>query len=785
LTVFSHRGSAIAKYPFVSIIINTDGRVASLAVCLESLRYLRYPNFEVVVVAGPTQDGTRELCSSWAHNIKFGECGERNVSRSRNIGLRISSGEIVAFLDDDSVPEAEWLDDIIPAFENPEVGAAGGFLYDHTGKSYQWRFGSMDRFGTADCSGDKPTPEYNFPGSYNFPHVMANSAFRRTAIIDVGGFDEEYEYFLDESDIICRLVDHGWLVAQLDRGFVHHKFTASAIRNESRVLTSWYSVVKNKTYFSLQNGADHNSLRKILAKVSGYIDEFRQQVQWGVKEGLLAPSDVARCEKEADQGLRDGLARGLSRRRRLPATESLKGQANDFLPFKALLAAAEGRCYVFLTRTYSPGVGGIARYVQELARALAAKGHQIHVLTAGEGHDRVDFEGGVWVHRIVIRGYNVPTVEGLGRSSIPSHLWDYSRTMLAEAEEIAGRRQIDCVCAPIWDIEGIAFLLDRRFPLVTSLHTPLHFYIDTNPKLRADHEYMANFIEPMLALERRMIEECDGVLANSRAIVEEIERSYGFQIDPARVSLVPHGLEDWSKLPAEEPDPLWKLAGIAPSPSPIRLCFIGRLESRKGIDVVLRIVPEMLARHPDVWLDIVGNDRIASPDGRTWREVFEADCQTAAVRERVFFHGEVDDSRLRGFYRAADIVLAPSRFESFGLVHLEAMMHGKPVLGCRAGGMTEVIDDGISGLLAEPGDADSLFACLERLIENPELRRQLGQAGRAAYLERFTAEQMASGVALALKCAGGKLLLATAREGRFFLPKKETGVSNSSVPICR
>ena len=115
-----------------------------------------------------------------------------------------------------------------------QVGVAGGFLHDHTGKGYQWRFGTMDRFGTADQSWQGPTPEYNFPNSFHFPHVMANSVFRRAAIEDVGGFDEEYDYYLDESDIICRMVDHGWKVAQLDRGFVHHKFMPSSIRTELR-----------------------------------------------------------------------------------------------------------------------------------------------------------------------------------------------------------------------------------------------------------------------------------------------------------------------------------------------------------------------------------------------------------------------------------------------------------------------------------------------------------------------------------------------------------------------
>src|SRR6202011_6048084 len=91
---------------------------------------------------------------------------------------------------------------------------------------------------------------------------------------------------------------------------------------------------------------------------------------------------------------------------------------------------------------------------------------------------------------------------------------------------------------------------------------------------------------------------------------------------------------------------------------------------------------------------------------------------------------------------ACDVFVAPSRYESFGLIFLEAMMFAKPVVGCRAGGMPEVIADGITGLLAEPGDTASLRACLERLVDDPALRGRMGAAGRRRYEERFTPDRM-------------------------------------------
>lgn len=727
-------------YPSVSVIINTDGRAASLATCLHSLRYLRYPNFEVVVVAGPTRDGTHELCQSYGDAIRYAECPERNLSQSRNISIAISGGEFVAFLDDDSVPEPEWLDDVMPAFRDPEVAVAGGFLHDHTGKSYQWTFGTVDRFGGADTNWRTAAPHLNFPGTFHYPHVMANSVFRRSAVVEVGGFDEEYEYFLDESDIILRFVDAGLKVAQLDIGFVHHKYMPSHIRNESKVLTSWYAVVKNKTYFSLQNAREHAGIDQILSVVQGTIQEFRQSVQWAVNEKLLAEDYIARFEDEVDRALKRGLERGLEGTRRLAGSAAMRGTP-EFTRFVPLAEAAGQRCYVLLSSTYPPGsVGGIGRYIHQLAVELARLGHQVHVLTGAPEHDRVDFEDGVWVHRIHPREYAVPS--GM---QVPAHLWNYSRTMLEEAREIAARRPVEAVYAPVWDLEGIAFLEARAWPLITSLQTTMASYLDANPERQADRSFMSSFARPVLALEQRLMQESTRIHAISDAIVDEIERQYGMRFERDKLDVVPLGLEDWSGRAATAPAQL--------SAGALRLCFIGRMEMRKGADVFLALADSLLARYPTLHIDLVGNDTIVQADGKTMRARFEAAQPALARSGRIVFHGAVSDEALRGFYQAADLVVASSRFESFGLVHLESMMYGTPVIGCAIGGMPEVIEEGVSGLLAKPGDGASLLDAVTRLLDDGALRARLGEGARARYLRQFQPRAMAEGVQSMLACA--------------------------------
>jgi glycogen(starch) synthase len=534
----------------------------------------------------------------------------------------------------------------------------------------------------------------------------------------------------------------------MDCGMIHHKYMSSNIRNKERILTSWYSVIKNKIYFSFLNGGIYNSTENIMQEVYPFIEGWRQQVKSAISEGKLQTADLQRFENESRQGLHDGLERAMTRQRRLVPVESLFGDRTGFVSFKTLLPAARQRCYVLLTKAYPPGtIDGVDGYMHDLARALAAQGHQVHVITEGHGHDRVDFEEGIWVHRIIPRELSAPPTADFDGNRIPAHIWDYSYTSFAEAEEIAGRRHIDCVCASIRDMGGIAFLREHRYPVVTYLQTAPH------PSPEADPGYdnpksVEAFVASMPALERYVMMESDGIIAGSAAVAEEIEKSLGFRMDPEKLSIVPHGLFDGNALSVKEPPPL--------SAGQIRLLLIGPLESDKGIDVLWDIMPELLGRFPHVRVDIVGDDHVKGADGRTRRNVFEDDPKIAAVRDRVVFYGEVNEARLRGFYRAADIILVPSRFESFGPAHLKGMMYEKPVIGCRAGGMVEVVDDGVTGLLAEPGDAVCLLSCIERLIESPELRRKMGESVRAAYLARFTADRMACQAARVFDSVGRK-----------------------------
>jgi glycogen synthase len=726
----------------ISVVVCTDGRPTSLVRALQGLRHLDYPAFEICVVFGPTTNISQVVLPEWRDLIKTAPCTERNLSQSRNIGINLAAGEVVAFIDDDAFPEPEWLNDLAAAYAEPSVGAAGGFVYDHTGIDFQARYVTTDRLGGAKFNWERPAAEFNFPLSTSFPHLLGtNSSFRRSALIEVGGFDEEYEYYLDETDLCCRLIDSGWSIAQITGAFVHHKLLPSVMRRDSVNLTSWYQILKNKIYYGLVNRHGHHNVVDVMREANNMVEGLRANLEHAISGGQFQESDRTRFWQDVSQAWEVGLARGFEARRRLMPQAARAATPPAFRNAAMTEPAGGRRTFCFLSREYPPQkVGGVGRYIHQLATSVAALGHNAYVITPGDGHDRVDFEDSVWVHRIAVRDHPPAAVRDQS-STLPKQIWSHSATMFDEIRRVAQRRPISGVYAPIWDCEGAAVLRDGTFPLMVGMQTTLRFWMESNPNHVADPQFAADFIAPMLALESELLTEASSLHAISTAIVEGIEAMYGMSL-ASRTFVAPLGLADYRLLPTI-PAPNARHGVTA------RLLFVGRLESRKGIDILLEAALEVLSRFPHVQLDIVGNDRLAGASGQTPRAIFEADARTKAIRDRVVFHGEVNDDALRGFYAACDIFVAPSRFESFGLIFVEAMMYAKPVIGCRSGGMPEIIVEGETGLLAEPGDARSLIACITRLLEDVGLRERLGAAGRQRYEALYTPERVARDVVAA------------------------------------
>ena len=283
----------------VTIVINTLNRAHLLKNTLQSLQYLDYDKFEVVVVNGSSTDETDNLLKIWQDKIKIGKCIEANISKSRNIGIAMSSGDFIAFIDDDAIPEPEWLSQAVTAFKSNEIAAVGGKVFDRTGYAFQYEYANADRLGNGKWQLTKPSPHYCFPMAFEFPYLQGtNAIFRRYPLLEIGGFDEEFEYYLDETDVCLRLMDAGYVIRQLPNAFVHHKFAPSHIRSDQVVLNH-FATEKSKIYFSNRHGTRYKPVAEIDVENRAFIQHYRNDVEASVAIRLLAPAYQVQFETDA------------------------------------------------------------------------------------------------------------------------------------------------------------------------------------------------------------------------------------------------------------------------------------------------------------------------------------------------------------------------------------------------------------------------------------------------------------------------------------------------------
>jgi len=163
------------------------------------------------------------------------------------------------------------------------------------------------------------------------------------------------------------------------------------------------------------------------------------------------------------------------------------------------------------------------------------------------------------------------------------------------------------------------------------------------------------------------------------------------------------------------------------------LLTVGRLiasEPGKGVELVIKALPEVMKAVPDVFYVVVGEGDL--------QPRLEELARENAVRDRVIFAGAARLEQLKAYYSRADVYVMPSLQEGFGIVFLEAMAFGKPVIASEHGGAPEIVQDGVTGFLVKPGDLEALTAHLIQLLQDPALRARMGAAGRQRVGENFT-----------------------------------------------
>ena len=367
--------------------------------------------------------------------------------------------------------------------------------------------------------------------------------------------------------------------------------------------------------------------------------------------------------------------------------------------------------------------GGMNVYVLELSRELARAGHQVDIFTRRDGLDPAveELEPGLRLVRLEA-GPATP----LDKSETARLVTKMAREVICFAATEGLR--YDLVHSHYWQGGRAGTLISRMLgmPHVTMFHT----LGEVKNRARISER------EPTFRIrhERVIARRADAIVTASHHERGVLSRYYG--ADEADMHTIPCGIDIDLFYPRGKAASR-KALGLDPD-HPL-LLWVGRLEKLKGVDMLVDAVAELDECAPKLVI-VGGDDRTQS-----LRHELEIQVEEAGLTDRVTFAGAVPHDHLPLYYSAADVVVVPSYYESFGLVAVEAMACGTPVVASRVGGLVSTVIDGVTGYLI-PWRCPGPFAeKLEVLIHNPELRANFGRAARTS-VERFRWARVAAEV---------------------------------------
>lgn len=394
-------------------------------------------------------------------------------------------------------------------------------------------------------------------------------------------------------------------------------------------------------------------------------------------------------------------------------------------------AGARGRVAMLCVHTSplaQPGgreSGGMNVYVREIAMALGERGYVVDVFTrraSAEAPEIQPIGPNARVVQVAAGPYDIE------KGEIAAHLDEFEAGVLAFAARQPAPYTL--VHSHYWLSGAVGMRLSARWgvPHVAMFHT----LGEVKNRARITEREPA----PRIAAEREIARHADAIVVASEHERHLLQALYG--AGAARISVVPCGV-DLDLFAPMEKEVARRRLGI-PDGERIIL-FVGRIEPLKGIDILISAAAQ-LHDNENFRVLIVGGDARAEAEIAQLR----SHASRLDVDHHISFVGSVAHEELPLYYNAADVCVVPSYYESFGMVAVESMACGTPVVASRVGGLTSTVMDGETGYLISWRCPEPFAERLELLLDNDELRASFGRAGRAA-VERFRWANVADAIA--------------------------------------
>ncbi len=376
--------------------------------------------------------------------------------------------------------------------------------------------------------------------------------------------------------------------------------------------------------------------------------------------------------------------------------------------------------------------GGMNVYVRDLTRALGQLGVHVDVFTRSQDehvpHVLHDLGYG---NRIV----HIPAgpEKPLPKSELVQHIPAFARGILDFAQRKGLRYHL--IHSHYW-MSGIAardLKAAWQAPVVHMFHTLGRMKNRIAGEQEGDYRIQG---------EHEVLALADRIVAATPA--EEAQLRWLYRVDTDKVVIIPPGV-DLSRFYPIPPDEAKAYLGLPPEHQ--MLLFVGRIEPVKGLDVLLQAMAAMKAqgvfRERAVCLSIIGGDPEESEQAYNAEMARIQSLRRAyGLEDLVAFLGRRGQETLPYYYSAAEVVVVPSHYESFGMVALEAMACGTPVVASHVGGLAYLVRDGETGFLVPSGEPEALAARLTLLLEDRTLRTQMGHQA-ATYARAYAWERIA------------------------------------------
>ncbi len=371
---------------------------------------------------------------------------------------------------------------------------------------------------------------------------------------------------------------------------------------------------------------------------------------------------------------------------------------------------------MMLTWEFPPRIiGGISTHVYHLSRALVEKGTSVRVITC-------DFPNAPAEE--IIDGVPVSRVDS-GR--VPESnflLWIYhlNSQMISKTIELFETERFDLIHAHDWVVGRAAVELKNRLglPLISTIHAT---EIGRGGSL--DGEYRGKVRD----IERLLVEQSDGIICCSNYMLDHIQHVLGAV--KTKVRVIPNGVESSRFNGGRQPQLI--LAGI-PEDRKIIL-YVGRIVREKGIFTLLDALEKLRKQGKDVSLVFVGEGPL--------KEDLAKEVLRRKLNDRVTLAGFVDEKKLVSLYNSSDVFVLPSHYEPFGMVVLEAMASRIPVVVSDVGGLSEIVEDGVTGVKVPAYNPSALAEGILRVLEDRELSEQLKENAYRAVQERYRWDMIA------------------------------------------